>query len=218
MPTSGEKYGEMCSNIAKSFNSWILDERKMPTYQMIDNIRVKLMEMSSDRQREAERWTSPICPTKDEEMMKMVEVGRHWNVCLSSEHIFEVRDEYSVMMDLQSHTCSCYQWQIKGFPCAHALAAILKDGGNPYDYVKDYFTTDFYKSSYSYPIILVPDIEKDEQSMSQEFVIEPPLTKRSPGRPKFKRLKSIGEETRPNKCSRCGDATRHNRKTCYAPI
>ncbi|KAB2623592.1 hypothetical protein D8674_042494 [Pyrus ussuriensis x Pyrus communis] len=70
----------MCSNIAESFNSWILDERKMPTYQMIDNIRVKLMEMSSDRQREAERWTSPICPTMDDEMMKMVEVGRHWNM------------------------------------------------------------------------------------------------------------------------------------------
>ncbi|XP_048438006.1 uncharacterized protein LOC125476209 [Pyrus x bretschneideri] len=214
----GKKYGEMCSNIAESFNSWILDERKMPTYQMIDNIRVKLMEMSSDRQREAERWTSPICPTMDDEMMKMVEVGRHWNVCRSSDHIFEVRDEYSVMVDLQSHTCSCYQWQIKGFPCAHTLAAILKDGGNPYDYVEDYFTTDFYKSSYSYPIIPVPDIEKDEQSMSQEFVIEPPLTKRPPGRPKVKRLKSIGEETRPNKCSRCGDATRHNRKTCNAPI
>ncbi|KAB2623591.1 hypothetical protein D8674_042493 [Pyrus ussuriensis x Pyrus communis] len=70
----------MCSNIAESFNSWILDERKMPTYQMIDNIRVKLMEMSSDRQCEAERWTSPICPTMDDEMMKMVEVGRHWNM------------------------------------------------------------------------------------------------------------------------------------------
>ncbi|KAB2616594.1 hypothetical protein D8674_023182 [Pyrus ussuriensis x Pyrus communis] len=68
----------MCYNIAESFNSWILDERKMPTYQMIDNIRVKLMEMSSNRQREAERWTSPICPTMDDEMMKMVEVGRHW--------------------------------------------------------------------------------------------------------------------------------------------
>ncbi|KAM2104908.1 hypothetical protein ACFX1R_015463 [Malus domestica] len=143
----GKKYGEMCSNIAQSFNSWILDERKMPTYQMIDNIRVKLMEMSSDRQREAKRWTSPICPTMDDKMMKMVEVGRHWNVCHSSEHIFEVRDEYSVMVDLQSHTCSCYQWQIKGFPCAHVLAAILKDGGNPYDYVEDYFTTNFYKSS-----------------------------------------------------------------------
>ncbi|XP_070668839.1 uncharacterized protein [Malus domestica] len=132
----GKKYGEMCSNIAESFNSWILDEHKMPTYQMIDNIRVKLMGMSSDRQREPERWTSPICPTMDDEMMKMVEVGRHWNVCRSSEHIFEVRDEYSVMVDLQSHTCSCYQWKIKGFPCAHALAAILKDGGNPYDYVE----------------------------------------------------------------------------------
>ncbi|CAN6574348.1 unnamed protein product [Malus baccata var. baccata] len=217
----------------ESFNSWILDERKMPTYQMIDNIRVKLMEMSSDRQREAERWTSPICLTMDDEMMKMVEDGRHWNVCRSSEHILEVRDEYSVMVDLQSLTCSCYQWQIKGFPCAHALAAkwkikgfpcahalaaILKDGGNPYDYVEEYFTTDFYKSSYSYPIIPVPDIEKDEQSMSQKFVIEPPLTKRTLGRPKVKRLKSIGEETSPNKCSRCGDATRHNRKTCNAPI
>ncbi|CAN6719395.1 unnamed protein product [Malus baccata var. baccata] len=125
---------------------------------------VLFIEMSFDRQCEAKRWTSPIYLTMDDEMMKMVEVGRHWNVCRSSEHIFEVRDEYSVM------------WQIKGFLCAHALAAILKDGGNPYDYVEDYFTTYFYKSFYSYPIIPVPDIENDEQSMSQEFV----MTKRPP--------------------------------------
>ena len=130
----------------------------------------------------------------NDEMMKMVEVGRHWNVCRLSEHIFEVRDEYSVMVDLQSHTWSCYKWQIKGFPCAHTLAAILKDGGNPYDYVKDYFTTYFYKSSYSHPIILVPDIENDEHS---GICDRTPIAKRPIGRPKVKRLKSIGEETHP---------------------
>ena len=36
----GQRYGEMCSNAAKSFNSWIREARHLPITKMVDIIRV----------------------------------------------------------------------------------------------------------------------------------------------------------------------------------
>ncbi|KAM2879428.1 hypothetical protein FF1_014926 [Malus domestica] len=146
----GVRYGEMWSNVAESFNSWIFEERPMLIYQLVNGIRVKMMERNSER-------------------------------------------NISMMVDLQRRFCSCYQCQIKGFPCEHAVAAIIKDDGNPYDYVEDFFTDEYCKSSYSFPIYPIPNIDRHDINGHEEIVVEPPLTKKQSGRPKLKRMKSIGE-------------------------
>ena len=53
----GTKYGEMCSNVAESFNAWIEEQRFLPIYKLVDGIRVKIMKMNARRRLEAERWT-----------------------------------------------------------------------------------------------------------------------------------------------------------------
>ncbi|KAL7173366.1 hypothetical protein ACSBR2_032769 [Camellia fascicularis] len=40
----GKRYGEMCTNAAKSFNSWIGDKRYLFSTNLVDAIRVKLMD------------------------------------------------------------------------------------------------------------------------------------------------------------------------------
>ncbi|CAN6718488.1 unnamed protein product [Malus baccata var. baccata] len=112
----GAMYGEMWSNVAESFNSWIFEERPMLIYQLVD-----------------------------------------------------------------------------GFPCEHTKAAIIKNDGNPYDYVEDFFTDEYCKSSYSFPIYPIPNIDRHDINGHEEIVVEPPLTKKQYGRPKLKRMKSIGE-------------------------
>lgn len=214
----GPKYGEMCSNVAESFNAWIVDQRFLPIYQMLDGIRAKIMEMNAQRRRVAEGWKTFLCPEMETIMQDLLECGRHWDVGRSSEFLFEVHGEDSVMVDLQSRTCSCRMWQIKGFPCAHALAAILKSEGNPYEYVEDYFMVHFFKSCYDIPIVPIPDIDRYAQEENEEMLINPPLTKKPPGRPRVKRIKSSGERTRPITCSRCGTLGHHNKKTCTAEI
>ncbi|XP_050113356.1 uncharacterized protein LOC126591625 [Malus sylvestris] len=149
----GARYGEMWFNVAESFNSRICEEQYLPIYQLVDGIRVKMMEMNSERSRAAHNWNTFLCPEMEERLNQVLEVGSHWEISRSSLSIFEVHNDISVMVHLQKRFCSCYQWQIKGFQCEHAVAAIIKDDGNPYDYVEDFFTTEYYKSLYKRQII-----------------------------------------------------------------
>ena len=208
----------MWSNVAESFNSWIRKERLLPIFQLVESIRVKLMEMNAERHIAAEKWNSYLCPEMENQLDKLMEVGRHWYISRSSEFVFEVRSDDSVMVDLEKWYCSCCQWQIKGFPCSHAIAAIMHNDGNPYDYIEDYFTVDYYKSSYSFPIKPIPNIHQPPLDIVKDFVIKPPVARKQPGRPRVKRIKSNGEESRPMKCGRCKKLGHHNKNTCSAPF
>ncbi|KAM1158147.1 hypothetical protein FF1_028677 [Malus domestica] len=168
----------MWSNVAESFNSWICEERSLPIYQLVDGIRVKMMEMNSERFRAAHNWNTFLCPDMEERLNQVLEVGRHWEI----------------------------------------MAAIIKDDGNPYDYVEDFFTAEYYKSSYSFPIYQIPNIDKPDIDGHEEIVVEPPLTKKQSGRPKLRRMKSIGEQSRPITCGKCHRIRRHNSRTCQAQI
>ena len=212
----GKRYGETANSLAESFNNWIGELRQLPVLPLIDGLRKKLMVMNSNRSIESEKWTTILCPVMEKDLKNKVEVGRTWNVIRSSSKIFEVCGDVSVMVDCESRTCSCCLWQINGFPCTHAVAAILGNRESVYDYVECYFKSEFFRKAYESPVFPIPDIGKglgNKGSISS--VILPPITKRPAGRPPTKRIKSSAEATRPLKCSRCG-VEGHNKKTCKA--
>ncbi|CAL2264960.1 unnamed protein product [Prunus armeniaca] len=209
----GNRYGEMCKNASESFHSWILELCALPICQMLEGIRIKLMVMVSERSREAGQWCSVLCPEMEKTLSEMLTVGQHWNASRSSTSVFEVHAEVSVMVDLVNHFCSCHDWQIKGFPCAHALVAVQKNSGCMYDYIDDYFKLSYYRRSYATLISPIPDT-KDMMHEGSEDVILPPLIKK--GRPRTKTIKSVGKVPRAITCSRCGAVARHNKKTCTA--
>ncbi|KAI5335031.1 hypothetical protein L3X38_025164 [Prunus dulcis] len=90
------------------------------------------MEMNARRRRVADEWNTMLCLEMERKLEKSFESGRHWDVSRSSDFLFKVHGEDSVMVDLQRSTCSCWMWEIKEFPCAHALVAILKNDENPF--------------------------------------------------------------------------------------
>lgn len=212
----GHRYGEMCNNVAESFNAWILEQRSMSICHLVDGIRIKQMTMGASRFHEAESWVSYLCPEMEKELHKTLEVGRHWTVSMSND-LFEVQCEHSVTVSLEERSCSCRQWQLKGFPCAHALVAIQKNSGNIYDYIEDWFTSDYFRKCYSFPIYPIPNIEKGLEEVAGGLVVMPPLTKKQAGRPRTKRSRSDSDGTRQITCSRCKEVG-HNRATCTGII
>ncbi|KAI5334869.1 hypothetical protein L3X38_025002 [Prunus dulcis] len=187
----GKKYGDMCSNLAECFNSWIVVDHEWPIFQLFEWLQVKMMVKYVARHRVVEKWTTYLCPNMEKKLQKAVDIGRHWDVSCSSEHVFE----------------------LNGFSCAYAIAAILADYGDTYDYVDPYFIANYYRSYYDISIVHVPDVEKESPEGLEEFIVKPPLTKKLAGRPRIKRIKSSVEDRRANKCSRCGPTSQHSRKT-----
>ncbi|KAK9901394.1 hypothetical protein M0R45_002160 [Rubus argutus] len=97
-------------------------------------------------------------------------------------------------------------------------AVIQRDGRDVYDFVEVSFWTSMILDSYSFFIFPVSDVDRIiEKDIAGDFLVLPPKTKIPPGRPKTKRIKSIGEKPKMIKCGRCGKMGRHNRKTCNAP-
>ncbi|KAI5328989.1 hypothetical protein L3X38_028386 [Prunus dulcis] len=214
----GMRYGEMANSLAESFNNWVGVFRDLPVLPLIEGIRQKLMVLNSQRRFEAEKWTTVLCPEMETRLCENTEAGKTWAVRRSNCTVFEVFADYSVMVDLEQRTYSCRLWQIDGFPCTHAVAAILAKRDSVYDYVECYYKTDFFRKAYESPIFPIPDIGKGLGSNgSAAGVVLPPITKRPAGRPPTKRIKVFGEFKRPLKCSRCSVAG-NNRKTCKAII
>src|SRR5579859_166752 len=112
----------------------------------------------------------------------------------------------------------------KGYPCGHALAVILGEKKHIKDCVKTCFTVEHFANTYTGTIIHPHNIDfaaplqftcleaSDDESHGSESSHEsetlPPSTKRPPGRPKKRRIRTRQETSedkpvRVQKCTRC---------------
>lgn len=214
----GQRYGEMWSNVAESFNSWIRDARNLPITKMVDLIRSKLMNQMAIRRKEASKWGSVLCPNMDARLSTELDKGRTWRISMSSEYVFEVHSDPSVTVDISRHTCSCHKWQLNGFPCEHASVVIQNNGLDLNYFIEWYFHVHSFQAAYADSIYPITTSDKPNNAYSEYEVILPPFTRRQPGRPKKCRIPSKGEKIAQIRCSRCGRLGNHNKKTCKNPI
>ena len=70
----GNRYGDLCSNVAESFNSWILNQRTLLIFQLVDGIHTKMMTLIGDRRAKSSSWSSILCP-KHEKMLELYDKG-----------------------------------------------------------------------------------------------------------------------------------------------
>ncbi|KAH7856172.1 hypothetical protein Vadar_033550 [Vaccinium darrowii] len=214
---SGKRYGELTSNLVESFNSW-KKERRLPIIQLVDRIRVKLMDQMSDRRDLGLKWKTVICPKKDRKLGELFTLSKTWNVVRLNDELYEVHSDPSVSVHIGRRTCSSGVWQINSFSYVHALCALKRSKRNLNDYLERYYFTETYREVYSKCINPIPTIWKTADLDSCKDVLLPPLCKRPLGRPRTKRIPSTGVKTRKITCSRCGKVGTHNRSTCTEPL
>ena len=131
----------------------------------------------------------------DSTLVNAFKSGRTWLVSRSSDRVFEVQSRTSVSVDLLIRTCSCYQWQLNGFLCAHAVIAIQKSGGDLYAHVEPFYYTSKFKACYAESVYPIPTVEKPLVAMD-DLVVLPPICKKPPGRPRKNRIPSRSEKIR----------------------
>ncbi|XP_028062973.1 uncharacterized protein LOC114266284 [Camellia sinensis] len=101
----GRRYGEISSNAAESFNSWIREARYLPITRMVDSIRGQIMRQMSKRRVSAHTWTGTICPKMESRLEEDYNKSRAWKMRKSGKnlddivvpwyHVFEYRLTYA---------------------------------------------------------------------------------------------------------------------------
>ncbi|MQL92052.1 hypothetical protein Taro_024672, partial [Colocasia esculenta] len=146
----GERYGQMYSNLAESFNAWIKPARGLPILQMVETIRRQIMEMGGWRRIEPANWEITLCPNIEKVLAKIMFNIRQSSVIPSDGRLFEVvNGNKTYVVNIPEWTCSCHKWQLLKIPCEHACATIACSHKPLYDYVSPFYTTNTYMAAYA---------------------------------------------------------------------
>lgn len=116
-----------------------------------------------------------------------------------AEGEYEVRNKEAATLhvNLYHKTCTCYEFQALMIPCIHAIAAATRAQIRIDSLVDDCYSRSTYRAAYSKIINHVVEYESIEILSSESSVsgveINPPSSRRPPGRPRKSQILSRGE-------------------------
>ncbi|KAH1039692.1 hypothetical protein J1N35_041435 [Gossypium stocksii] len=118
--------------------------------------------------------------------------GVKWQTVWNGDNGCEVKkDRKQYTVNIEERTCNCRSCQLTGLPCLHDYAAIWHMGGEPDDYLDQFYHKETYEKSYAYPLQTI--------NGTHEWVkfgikpVLPPIDKKMLRRPKKNRRKPKDE-------------------------
>ena len=113
------------------------------------------------------------------------------------------------IIDLKEKSCSCGEFQEYLIPCRHAVAVCLWQTEDPYKYVDEWYSIEYYRRTYAqhmHPI-------REEDLVDDYSDCEAPELTQQKGRPKKRRMRRGKKKSKRNVCGHCGQKG-HNRRSC----
>ncbi|KAJ0249626.1 PB1 domain-containing protein [Hirschfeldia incana] len=215
----GERYNQMYSTFGLEFYSWVSEAHEFPITQMIDEFRAKMMQSIYTRQVQSRDWVTTLTPTNEEKLQKEIGLAQTLQVSSPEGSLFQVHagDSSVNVVDIDQCDCDCKIWRLTGLPCSHAVAVIMCIEKSPYEYCSRYLTVESHRLMYAESIQPVPNMDRMmlEEPVEGLVAVTPPPTRRTPGRPKMKRVEPLDMIKRQLQCSKC-KGLGHNKKTCKA--
>lgn len=212
------------NNLSECFNSWIVEARYKPIIQLLDDIRLQVMERIYKKRDWMSSLQCEICPRIIKKLNYSIEGTRFCKSTWTGGSECEVRDidGGQWVVDMVGKTCSCRRWELTGIPCTHGCTAMFSMNEKPEDKVDPCFNKRFYIEAYSH---LLRPMKGSLYWPKTGFPdILPPKARRMPGRPKKHRRREQGEEGAGSKLSKKGVLMKcsqclvvgHNKATCKA--
>ncbi|CAN1268567.1 hypothetical protein LINPERPRIM_LOCUS13226, partial [Linum perenne] len=187
------KCNSVDNNLSESFNALILEARHKPIFNMLEDIRVMCMEQIAIKREIASKWKSNFCPKILSKLATNAKEARYCRIIGNGKEGYEVtynhQDQFRVQLD--KGKCSCRSWDLTGVPCSHSIACIISEGKDPQRYILDCYKVETYWSIYDHVMELMDGHASWTPSTYDS--VQPPLTRKMPGRPKKNRVRSVEE-------------------------
>jgi hypothetical protein len=138
--------------------------------------------------KEAEKMTCPVCPKIKKKVEKNIELAANIFADGAGEGIFAIDDGGTgIIIDLVQKSCTCRRWDLSGFPCPHACAALRGEERDPLTMVDHCYSVEMFKKAYGN--IIMPCRDKTEWQKLNGTMIHPPHYVKKVGRPTKSRRK-----------------------------
>ncbi|XP_070054682.1 uncharacterized protein [Nicotiana tomentosiformis] len=212
------------NNLTESFNSWILEARQKPIIKMLEDIRLKVMNMITKHEVEASTWSNEFSPKSLELYNEFMEITQMCKVNSNGEGGYKVSegsDKHCVNLSIKK--CTCRAWDLTGIPCPHAIRVILHNRGDPLTEMHWWYIKEAFLLTYRYK--LQPVRGEKFWKIDPSQAMEPPELVKLAGWPKVKRdrqkdeavkRQGVWSQSRKGRvmtCDKCGQPN-HNARTC----
>ena len=137
---------------------------------------------------------------------------------ITGEYGVQLTNNRSLVVNLSRRTCSCRWWQLRGLPCAHAMAITEREKLGVYDYVSDCYKVSAQALVYMNAIHPLEThdsahvdqrtgqvVRGEEMDDGYNRRILPPINPCPSGRPRVRRIESQRQGVKLRKCSNCGE-------------
>ncbi|KAK4255705.1 hypothetical protein QN277_008669 [Acacia crassicarpa] len=214
------RWDNITTNLAESFNAWLVKERRDNVCVLINEHRQKLAKKLYVANEAMGKWENGVGPKIEAILKENVAQAEGMVVVDHGSGRMLVRiGQKDLRVNVALRECTCQAWQMTGIPCPHACAAIKNLHGNVYTYVEECYLLSSQQKIYMNTMIPVEthDMPNLNQLSLDDYrtntFLQPPITSRPPGRPKKKRRDSQFQHQVQYQCSRCHQSG-HNRASC----
>ncbi|XP_019250957.1 PREDICTED: uncharacterized protein LOC109229862 [Nicotiana attenuata] len=142
------------NNLTESFNKWIVDARHKPIIKILEDIRIKTMNLLREHEEEVRSWRydfSQKCMDLYNEYLQIEQTACEVNA--NGQNYYEVTegsDKHCVNLAVKK--CTCRSWDLTGIPCPHAIRAILHDSGDPMTEINWWYSKEAFLLTYRHKI------------------------------------------------------------------
>ncbi|KAA0062480.1 MuDRA-like transposase [Cucumis melo var. makuwa] len=197
----GRRYNMMTTNIAESMNSILKEPRDLSIASFLENVRALLQRWFSERREEDIKVTSTLTKWEELVIQKKQEGALTMKVNPIDCYQFHVKDlDKEEVVNLQTKECTCKEFQAEQLPCSHAIVAAWDRNINVYSLCANYYTNECLLVAYAKAIY--PVRNQSDWKTSEDYVhmtVLPPKVVKRVGRPKKKRIPSVGEASKLHK-------------------
>ncbi|PHT25768.1 hypothetical protein CQW23_34610 [Capsicum baccatum] len=161
---SSNRFNVMPSNITKSLNSVLGDERKYPVAEIFNSIAHRFGEIFRKRYAEMDNSNTTFIPVAEMILREnMTEGDKLYITNINGRtHEFTILGYgRSAKVNLSRRSCSCGKYDLVKFSCAHAMEALHLKNGNEYgtriyNYSSQIYLKESYLLAYLEPICSAP--------------------------------------------------------------
>ena len=135
----------MTSNCVESYNSWICEARFLPVVQMIDRIRVQIMDRMNTRRQRVEKWVNVLCCEPQKILNKNMSESVSLHVIMAADNMYEVFDWRTIAVRPTLRSCTCREWNVTRIPCRDACVVIQFIQHSVLNYLDDHMKVETYE-------------------------------------------------------------------------